>query len=226
MMGVTLELVLMKLFPGARFAPVQIQWRSVDFLMIYFCFTNHFLEQCLICPCVCMWLQVHCDATIVFPLLVAQTFAPRVLELVGSHWIWVEKNLTRCILFFFDLFIKMSELGGLCFACLSSQCRMQNLQQSSSPAAHQFTWDTCNGSFVNQIIVTSVRLSVLLFYHPAQPSFDFHTSQLLLVSFSWECRITMVMKYKKLIIQNVIGVVQLQQLRDIWSLLQVHWNLE
>ncbi len=129
--------------------------------------------------------------------------------------------MTRCILFFFDLFIKMSELGGLCFACLSSQYRVQNLQQFSSPAAHQLTWDTCNGSFVSQIIVASVRLSVLLFYHPAQPSFDLHTHQLLLVSFTWECRITMVMKYKKLITLNVIGVVQLQQLRDIWSLLQV-----
>jgi hypothetical protein len=129
--------------------------------------------------------------------------------------------LTRCILFFFDLFIKMLELGGLCFACLSSQYRMQNLQQFSSPAAHQLTWDTCSGSFVNQIIVSSVRLSVLLFSHPAQPSFDFHTPQLLLVSFSCECRITMLMKYKKLITLNVIGVVQLQHLIDIWSLLQI-----
>jgi len=72
-----------------------------------------------------------------------------------------------------------------------------------------------------RFIVSSVRLSVLVFSHPAQPSFDFHTPQLLLVSFSWECRITMVMKHKKLITLNVIGVVQLQQLRDIWSLLQV-----
>jgi hypothetical protein len=74
---------------------------------------------------------------------------------------------------------------------------------------------------VNQIIVTFVRLSVLLFSHPAQPSFDFHTPQLLLVSFSWECRITMVMKYKKLITLNVIGVVQLQQLKRYKELIKI-----
>ena len=31
----------------------------------------------------CFWLQVHCDATIAFPLLVSQTFAPR-MKLEGK----------------------------------------------------------------------------------------------------------------------------------------------